>query len=258
MLRIFGGLLIVIFAALGAFVLSMRAQVPEDQFTLNPVVDETLPEQEGRVLVFGGTRNTGLEVVRILRERGEPVTALVRPTSDTSQLEALDVDLAEGDAMDAETLAGAFEERKIRAVVSTIGCLSCDPPPAYEGNRNIIDAAKTAGVERIVLITTIGSGDSADTPPFISRAFLQKILPLKTAAEEHLKESGLDYTIIRPGGLTPSTPSGQGYLSEDPEAFGFISRPDLARLIVACLDDANTIGKTFAAADASKAFPWSD
>jgi uncharacterized protein YbjT (DUF2867 family) len=261
MLRIFGGLLIVIIVAVGALIMSMRANPPTDTFELQPIVDEAAVMEQGRVLVFGGTRNTGLEVIRILRARGEPVTAFVRPTSDRTELEALGVDFAEGDAMDPATLPEAFAANKIRAVVSTIGCLSCEPPPDFEGNRNIVEAAKAAGVSRAILVTSIGAGDSGDTPPFVSRLVLQKILPLKTQAEEHLKASGLDYTIIRPGGLTPSSssaPTGNGYLTEDRAAFGFINRSDLAQLIVGCLDDPNTIGKTFAAADLNRAFPWSD
>lgn len=257
MLRIFGGLLVVILAAIGAFILSMRANVPDDRFTLQSVYDQSVVEKQGRVLVFGATRNTGLEVVKILRDRGEPVTAFVRPTSDRTELEALGVDFAEGDATDPSTLPAAFAAHRIRAVVSTIGCLSCEPPPDFEANRNIADAAEAAGVKRMLLVTTIGAGDSADTPPFVSRAVLQKILPLKTRAEEHLKASDLDYTILRPGGLLSAPATGNGFLSENPETFGFIYRSDLAQLIVGCVDDPNTIGKTFAAADLNRAFPWS-
>ena len=166
--------------------------------------------------------------------------------------------IVEGDATDPASLAEAFEGQKIRAVVSTIGCLNCEPPPDYVGNRNIAEAAKAANVNRMLLVTTIGAGDSVDTPPFVSKAVLQKILPLKTQAEDHLKASGLDYTIIRPGGLMSKPPTGNGFLSEDPKTFGFIFRADLAQLIVGCLDDANTIGKTFSAADLNRTLPWSE
>ena len=133
--------------------------------------------------------------------------------------------------MDPSTLAAAFTANRIRAVVSTIGCLSCEPPPDFEGNRNIADAAEEAGVKRMILVTTIGAGDSANTPPFVSRAVLQKILPLKTRAEDYLKASSLEYTIVRPGGLMSSPPTGNGVLSENPETFGFIYRSDLAQLL---------------------------
>ena len=77
-------------------------------------------------------------------------------------------------------------------------------------------------------------------------------MPLKTQAEEYLVASELDYTIIRPGGLKMDTASGYGYLSENREAFGFIDRADLARLIVGALDDDESIGKTYHAADENR------
>ncbi|MDP6694878.1 MAG: NAD(P)H-binding protein, partial [Gammaproteobacteria bacterium] len=95
-----------------------------------------------------------------------------------------------------------------------------------------------------------------DAAPLPSRIVLSKILPLKTQAEDHLKASGLDYTIIRPGGLPYTTNStGRGLLSEDRNTMGFILRADLARLIVGVLHDDRTIGKTFAAVDPELTYP---
>ncbi len=82
------------------------------------------------------------------------------------------------------------------------------------------------------------------------------MLPLKTRAEEELRASGLDYTIIRPGGLRSGRQTGNGVLSEDREAYGYIFREDLSELLVSVLDDESTIGKTLAAVDANRRFPW--
>ena len=108
----------------------------------------------------------------------------------------------------------------------------------------------------MMLVTTIGSGDSYQSVPMLSRMVLGKILPLKTDAEAHLKASGLKFTVIRPGGLGRDPGTGGGILSEDPETFGFINRTDLAQLMVACLDNEICTGKTLAAIDASKSTPW--
>ena len=105
------------------------------------------------VLIFGATRNTGLEVARRLDARGEAFVAFVRPTSDRSELEKLNAAFVVGDAMDMASVQAAISSQPFRAIVSTIGCLSCDPPPDFIGNRNIIDAAVEAGVPRMVLIT---------------------------------------------------------------------------------------------------------
>jgi uncharacterized protein YbjT (DUF2867 family) len=214
------------------------------------------PDGGHRVLIFGATRNTGLDVAEILANRGDKVTAFVRPSSDLSGLEPFAVDYVEGDAVDMDTVEAAFVDHDYTAVITTIACFSCDPKPDYIGNRNIFDAAQAAGVKRVILITTVGAGDSYDSAPLPARRFLKDILPLKTQAEDHLKSLDLDYTIIRPGGLKSDPPTGQAYLSDSREAFGIINRADLAQLIVGVLDDNDTIGKTLAAMDADMVFPW--
>ena len=256
LLKILLGLVVILVVTVAGLLLTLRAHVPATFFELQPIIAET-PDSRP-VLIFGATRNTGYEVAKILRERGVPVAAAVRRGSDRGLLEPLGVQFVEADAMDPESLRAAFASGQFSAVVTTIGCLSCDPPPDGIGNMNVTDAAKAAGVKRVILITSIGTGDSHDAANILSRIALSKTLPLKTQAEDHLRASGLDYTIIRPGGLRPKPPTGRGYLSEDRSAFGFISRGDLARLIVGCLDDDRTIGRTFAAADPEVKTPWQD
>ncbi len=214
------------------------------------------PEGGHNVLIFGATRNTGLHVAEILAARGDKVTAFVRPTSDRSSLAPLNVDYVEGDALDMASVEAAFEGKDYTSVITTIACFSCDPRPDYLGNKNIFDAAEAAGVKRVILITTVGAGDSYDAAPLPARNFLKEILPLKTQAEDHLKSLDLDYTIIRPGGLKSDPPTGNAYVSASREAFGIINRTDLAGLIVGVLDDNSTIGETLAAMDADMVFPW--
>ena len=214
------------------------------------------PEGGHHVLLFGGTRNTGLEVARLLAERGDRVTAFVRPSSDRSGLEPLGVDFAVGDALDPETVRAAFDGGNYTSVITTVGCFSCDPRPDFLGNRNIFDAASEAGVQRMLLVTSIGAGDSKKAAPWLARVFLREILPLKTQAEDHLMASGLDYTIIRPGALRSNEPTGNGYLSASRDTEGIINRSDLAALIVEALDDNATVGKVLAAVDSEMSYPW--
>lgn len=235
--------------------LSLQAEPPSSYFELQ---GSPPPEGAAPVLIFGGTRGTGLEVAKVLHARGEDFVAFVRPTSDRSALEKLNAAFVVGDATNNDEVQAAVSSQPFRAIISTIGCMSCEPPPDFIGNRNITDAAVTAGVPRMILITSLGTGDSKDAPPLVSRLFLRKILPLKEQAEDYLRASGLNYTIIRPGGLRPNDApvTGQGYLSEDRTAFGFMHRADLAAMIVGALDDDRTVGKTFAAADKTVESPW--
>ncbi len=233
----------------------------------------------GPVLVVGATQNTGLEVVRALRRRGQSVVASVRATSNTAALDALGVRKAVFDAMDAQQVREAIVPGRFSAVVSTIGTAARDLPerrslfrilvegrakvdpairPDFVGNRNIMDAARAAGVRRFVFVTVIGTGDSRDAVPSMARRGLGDIIPLKEQAEAHLRASGLDYTIIRPGGLGRSdlAATGTARLAEDPAAFSYISRADLAGLVVGALGDPSTIGHTYTAWDRSRLNVW--
>lgn len=257
LLKILGGLLglvVLLVAGLAVFVLlTLKPNIPGDEFALAP-----LPPAGGRhVIVFGATGKLGLEVVQDLREHGDRVTAFVRPTSDRSRLEALGADFAVGDVLDAASVRQALEAGPFDAAVITLAGIS-EPTLDREGNINVVDGAVAAGVRRVVFISTVGAGDSHDSAPLISRLALSKVLPQKTAAEDHLRASGLDFTIIRPGGLPPGVvPTGRGLVSENPATMGFIKRPDLARLLLAVLYDDRTIGKTLTAVDPGLERPWS-
>ncbi len=257
-LKIIGGLFLLLVLLIGGLALTLHAHPPPSLFAIQANATGQPASDDSSILIFGGTRNTGLMVARLLTERGDRVTAFVRPTSDRVALEELGVNFVVGDAMDIETVEAAFSTGKYRAVLTTIGCLSCDPPPDYQANANIIAVAKDSTVRRLVLVTTIGAGDSLDATPMLSRRVLAKTLPLKTKAEEDLRASGLDYTIIRPGGLRSGIRTGNGVLTEDRDTFGFIFREDLAELLVAVLDDGRSIGKTLAAVDSKRQWPWAD
>jgi len=257
-LKIIGILLLALVLLIGGVALTLEARLPTSTVAVKPISQSPITGGSSSILIFGATRNTGLMVARLLTARGDRVTAFVRPTSKIADLEELGVDRVVGDAMDIETVRAAFVDRQYEAVLTTIGCISCDPPSDYQANTNVIQAAKEAGVERLVLVTSIGAGDSLDATPALSRFALARTLPLKTHAEEDLRASGLDYTIVRPGGLRSGRRTGNGVLSEDRNAFGFIFREDLSELIVSVLDDPATIGKTLAAVDANRRFPWAN
>ncbi len=200
----------------------------------------------GGVLLFGATQRTGLEVARILTGRGEAVTACVRESSDRSALEALGVKLVVADALDADAVDRAFASGKFRAVVNTIGGSRKEPRrPDFEGMKNIVDAAKRHGVRRALLVTAIGAGDSREALAPNAWKFLGPVIELKTKAEDYLMHSGLEATILRPGGMRSEPASGTAVKTEDHSRMGTINRADLAALVVECLDDDGTIGRIY-------------
>jgi uncharacterized protein YbjT (DUF2867 family) len=235
------------------FVLSGSFHTP-----VNVLTPATYQSPGGPILVFGGTRATGLEIVRELRRRGEVVVVAARGSSDTRELEQLGVRIVRADALNAAEVNDAVASDSFAAVISTLGTSRGDQAkrPDFDGNRNVFDAAKRNGVRRVVFITVIGAGDSRESAPLPARRALKEIIELKTRAEDHLKSVGLDYTIIRPGGLSDRSATGKAYLAADPEAFSYISRKDLAMLSVAALGDPATIGQTYSAYDPTRKTLW--
>lgn len=221
---------------------------------LDPVA--TVPGA-GAVLVIGGSRATGLEIVKVLRARGDDVVVLVREGSDAGAAEATGARIFRGDAMNPADLTAAFGSGSFRAVISTLGATRVDGPrPDFDGNRNVVDAARAAGVQRFILVTVIGAGDSYDAAPWIARRFLDKVIAEKSKAEDYLKTSGLDFTIIRPGGLLNGESQGKAFLTEDTRAMSWIRRSDLALLCVQALDDPRAIGKIYHAHDPDRTRFW--
>lgn len=206
------------------------------------------PGTVGGVIVFGASRGVGLEVVKLLRAKGEPVTVFVRPNSERAELEKLNVTFATGDVLQPETLAAAFKAQAYRAAISTVGgAFMSDYRPDSEGNINVINAAATAGVRRVLLVTSIGSGTSKEAIPAAVRLVLGSGLQAKSKAEEVLKASNLDWTILRPGNLGDGPATQKATLVNDPLAFkaGAVPRADVARLLLQTIDDPASFKKDY-------------
>jgi len=202
---------------------------------------------DGPVLVFGGTSGTGLGAVQKLRAMDVPVTVFVRPTSDLSRLESLGVATVVGDALNADDVTNAFAAGEFKAVISSLGGRRGEPRPDLIGNKNITAAAKAEGVGRLIQISSMGVGTTRE-PPGEGAGFMAEVLYIKTLAEDDLIASGLNYTIIRPGGLRRGEATGTGVL-KDYEAAGAIDRQELGRLVAGALDDASTHRKILYAWD---------
>ncbi len=145
-------------------------------------------------LVAGSTGNLGSEIVRLLRERGESVRGLVRATSGpekVARLEKMGVETVVGDLKDRESLDNAC--RGVKTVISTISIIATAQPgdsfadTDAAGTISLIDAAKAAGAEHFVF-TSFDSERFPDTP----------LTEAKRNVEQHLKSSGINYTILKP------------------------------------------------------------
>jgi NADH dehydrogenase len=193
-------------------------------------------------LVVGATGLLGGEICRLLAAEGKPAKALVRPTSDqnkVAQLASLNVEIALGDLKDRSSLNAAC--RGATAVISTASCtLSRQDGDSIQtvdlaGQVNLIDAAKAANVSRFVLISF----------PQVDVEF--PLQTAKRAVEDHLKNSGLAYTILRPTffmevwlspalGFDAANAAVQIYGSGE-NKISWISFKDVAKFAVASLEN---------------------
>jgi len=144
------------------------------------------------ILVVGATGHLGMEVCRQLVKRHQPVRALARTTSSQDsldQLRGLGIELAYGDLQDRASLDAACVGTD--AVISSASSISSRvgsyiATVDLEGQRNLIGAAKGAGVDRFVFVTLSGNM-TTDSP--LNRA--------KRTIEAEAKASGMSYTILR-------------------------------------------------------------
>ena len=148
-----------------------------------------------------------------------------------------------------------MQAQPVSTVISTIGGLPQDGErPDYLGNKNIIDAAAKAGVQKFILVSSIGTGNSEIALSPQALETLKAVLIEKDKAEQHLISSGLTYTIVRPGGLKSEPATGKAVVTEDPKVAGMIHRPDVARLVCQCLASDRANNKVLAAVDREQLF----
>ena len=200
------------------------------------------------VFLAGASRGVGLEIATHLAKRHIPTIAFLRqPQPD---IEALGLQVRSGDAMNPDQIAAAMAGETIETVISTIGGISTDGVRSdFVGNRNLIDAAVNVGAKHFILVTSLGTGDSAIALPDSALQALGAVLQEKDLAEHHLRNSGLTYTIVRPGGLKSEPATGNGVFTANPSIGGIIHRADVAELISQCVNNPKSYNQTLGAVD---------
>jgi uncharacterized protein YbjT (DUF2867 family) len=206
--------------------------------------------QSPHIFLAGASRGVGREIARCLRDRHLSVKAMLRSPVAQMELERLGCTVVIADALDAIAVESAMLTDSVNVVISTIGGKDEQGRRSdYLGNKHLIDAAVKAKVERFILVSSIGAGDSAQALPPEAMQALGEVLAEKEQAEQHLINSGLTYTIIRPGGLKSEPATGNGILTENPAVSGLIHRADVAMLVCDSLTAPQTCNRTLSAVD---------
>ncbi|MBD2355547.1 SDR family oxidoreductase [Tolypothrix sp. FACHB-123] len=212
------------------------------------------------IFLAGASRGVGREIANYLAAQQLKIKVLLRKPDAAADLEALGIQVVFGDAMNVSDVERAIlTDELIDTVISTIGGLPDETNRAdYPGNKNLIDAAVKAGVKKFILVTSIGTGNSVGALSPQALAALQNVLIEKDKAEQHLINSGLTYTIIRPGGLKSEPATGNAVLTEDIRIVGSIHRADVAQLVVRALNSERANNKVLSAVDKNQLFGQTD
>ncbi|OBA57425.1 NAD-dependent dehydratase [Mycobacterium sp. 1100029.7] len=196
-----------------------------------------------RIVIIGGHGKVALQLARILTDHGDDVDSVFRNpdhSDDVAETGAKPV-VADIEQLDTNALADLLTGHD--AVVFSAGAGGGNADRTYAVDRDaairVIDAAAKAGVKRFVMVSYFGAGPDhgvAQDDPFFAYA------EAKAAADAHLRDSDLDWTVLGPGRLTLDAPTGRITVGE--KGKGEVSRADVAAVAAATLADDSTIGRT--------------
>ena len=187
-----------------------------------------------KLLVFGSTGSTGRELVRQALERGHDVTAYARNPAKIDDIQHANIRVVRGDVLDPAAVESAVAGQE--AVLSAIGAGAGRTSLREDGTRNIIEAMQRTGVRRLIVQSSLGVGDSRANLSFFTKYIVVSIF-LRHAFADHerqeaaVKQSSLDWTIVRPPYLTDGARTRayrHGFPITDTSIKGKISRADVA------------------------------
>lgn len=195
-----------------------------------------------RVLIVGANGHIGRRLIKQMVSSPHQTQAMIRKPEQASELRDLGADstVVADLTQDVQPALDGCD-----AVIFTAGSGGNTGPDKTDsvdrdGAIAVIDAACKAGVERFIMVSSMGA-DAPEKGP----EDMQHYLLAKQTADLHLRESGLRYTIVRPGTLTDDGGTGKIDAAQDLGRRGSIPRDDVAAVLLELLDAPNTVGKHF-------------
>lgn len=203
-----------------------------------------------RIAIIGGHGKIALLLAPILAEEGHSVTCVIRNPDHARDVEAVGAKpvVADVEQLDAEGIAEVLAGHD--AVVWSAGAGGGSPERTRAVDQDAairsMDAAAQAGVHRYVMVSYCGAGmDHGVDPGNAFYAYAQA----KAVADEHLRATDLDWTVLGPSGLTLDPPTGSIQVGR--EGSGKVSRANVARVIAATLEANATSRRTIEFHDGS-------
>ncbi|MGW4382196.1 SDR family oxidoreductase [Kitasatospora sp. NPDC004531] len=199
-----------------------------------------------RIVIAGGHGQIALRLERLLSGRGDEVAGLIRRPEQAGDLSAAG---AEPVVCDLESASVAEVARHLEGADAAVFAAGAGPGSGAARKETVdlgacvlfADAAEAAGVRRFVVVSSMGTDRE---PPKGTDPVFAAYLRAKAAADAEVRSrSGLDWTILRPGGLTDQPGTGRVKLGES-TGHGTVPRDDVAAVLVALLDEPATVGRT--------------
>ncbi len=197
------------------------------------------------VAVVGGHGQIALRLLRMLSERGDRARGLIRNPDHATDVEATGATAVGADIenLDADAIA-----RSIAGVDAVVFAAGAGPGSGaarkrtvdYGGAVKLIEAARMNDISRYLIVSAIG----ANHPENWSDE-MRPYYEAKANADREVAGSGLDYTIVRPGGLTDDPGMDLIAAGEDLGRYGRIPRDDVAATLLGCFDEPRTIHAAF-------------
>jgi uncharacterized protein YbjT (DUF2867 family) len=197
-----------------------------------------------RIVTAGGHGQIARQFGRLVAQAGHEPVGIVRKPEQVPDLDADGVVAVLLDLEDTDVEALTEVVRGAEVVVFAAG----GGPDGNAARKETVDkgaavmladAAEAAGVRRYLMVSAMGT-EHADPD---SDDVFQVYLRAKQAADDHLRASTLDWTIVRPGRLTDDVPTGQVRVGQLDR--GSVTRGDVAHVLAKLVEADNTIGVTF-------------
>ena len=195
------------------------------------------------VAIAGGHGKIALLLGGLLAARGDTARGLIRNPDQEADLRGAGIEPVICDLEDEGDVAAAVRGADAVVFAAGAGPGSGDARKKtvdLGGAVRLIEAAKAEAISRYLIVSSMGADKAPDDGSEGFGAYLQA----KFEADEAVRASGLDFTIVRPGGLTDDPGTGLVTIAEHLDR-GKVPRADVAAVFAACLDTPSTIGQSF-------------
>ncbi|MEG3437553.1 SDR family oxidoreductase [Pannus brasiliensis CCIBt3594] len=199
-----------------------------------------------KILIVGATGTLGRQIARHALDKGHQVRCLVRGQRKAAFLKEWGAELVGGTLLDKSTIASALEG--VDAVIDASTARATDSLSIkqvdWQGKVNLIQAAKTAGVDRFIFFSILNAEQYPDVP----------LMEIKSCTERFLAESGLNYTILRPSGFMqgiigqyaiPILDNQAVWITGESTPIAYMDTQDIAKFAVRALEVPETGRQTY-------------